>query len=452
MLEADRKRITGGFATPVERMSPEFLFAQVLFLRNTLFGLKLDAHIQVSETPEVRSAEWFANKKALGLVGTYETPVVILTSSEDRSIPLEQRQVCALYVTPTPEGSGLLVDDATGTVWTDSFWICEGGILKYIKPTQPVPLDGLERPSDSWREGIPYDKGVRLYEWVADQKYLTKGVLENNGIAVPKGVGFLPENAGQVASIIDNFFTANPYIRDIVVKSNFDSGGTRVLLMKNTSHDLKMIAPMIERWISEYKWAFILEERIRPFPANRYVTGGRFAENGDVDYNFRVLVTIDRENPQVIDSEVRFRSQSTDDNPVNIGLDAIAARVSELALPSELEEKVYKTAKEAVQAMAELTLDPGEMVLGYSGVDLIFDQNGDVYVFEVNGTRSGGLSTLCRLDGKPLESVHSRLIPAYIPKLTENYAKRVPLKAVTLRRLPHNRSDIQILEYKQSKP
>lgn len=166
----------------------------------------------------------------------------------------------------------------------------------------------------------------------------------------------------------------------------------------------------------------VVEERVLPYQhPNIGVLKEILGTENDVDYNFRVLVTTDAQDPQVIDAEIRMREFG--DDPVNISVDAKAARLDVLQ-DSELNERIYEASRNAVRALVRHELGENGSTVGYMGTDVILDKEGMPIVLEVNGSQSGGLGTLTRLDGRIPKSIGHVYLPHVIPQLEEKFRSR----------------------------
>jgi hypothetical protein len=414
---------------------------QGALLRLAINDLNLDTSI--SRVPHRRDPEYFLNALTLAYTDISDISVAIAASSGLRRAD----PVSVMLVAPTLDGSGLLVDDSTKSVWTDSFWVYEDGIFKYFRPGKPVQIDGVDftmhdRDLDpTLAEFARIDK--KLYQ-ATDNKQWTKEVLTRAGIRVPRGILLRNFTWGD-RDLIDQFLSDNPDIKSVVTKNPSGAHGDSVSMFNLADQEDEMGFNVLLNMLSDGTENgkledIILEERIVPpqLRSLRRIIGDR------VDWNFRVLTTLDRDHPRVIDAEIRYGRLGN--NPINISNEysqAQAVRASQLNNP-RLIDRVYRVARAATRAVCREELCENDQTFGIAGNDLIVDKNGRVYVLEVNTNKAGGFGTLCRLDGKPLDGIRDVLIKDLRPKLEVVHQGRVESPG-NLRRVPFNSKDLSNL-------
>lgn len=403
------------------------------FLRSQLNSLDLRG-VSIKRTPEVRSAAFFADRRTLAYIGITDISVAIVASSDLSRT--EAPPISTLLIAPTLEGSGLLADDESGRLWSDSFWVCEERRFKLVKPTRPIPVDGIDLTIDDRRDPV-LDKIVavnhRLYE-LTDDKQWTKTVLERAGVRVPRGI-FLTFRHPNVRRAVEDFLATIPEGGEVVLKGNRGAQGQQVLMFDFSDNDVEDVRNVAHDVVYGGE-DVILEERIQPPPLPQLE---KMFEGRAVDYNFRVLTSLDRAHSRAIDAEIRFQPMSN--FGVNISLEAQAVRCNILN-NSRLVSEINKVAEAATNAVCREVLAEGEKTIGFAGVDLILDQNRQVYVLEVNAGKAGGFGTLCRLDKKPLDSIRDILIPSALPYLDEAFQRRTDIDPTRLRRIAAKELDL----------
>lgn len=415
----------------------ELVNSQALYLREQLESLSLN-HLPVDNEPKFRNADFFAQRRTLAYTCLSDIPIAILASSGDKKLDISPQPVSTILIVPTIEGSGMLVDDESNTLLTDSFWVCEDGSFKYIKPSRPIPVDGVNIAFDSEREDPVLNvlvKSSKELTNLAEDKKRTKEILASAGIPVPRGIFLTPEE-NNISEKIDAFLRTDPNMKGIALKGIYGARGDNVILFNIDEID------SLKEWAGKMikdEITVIVEERIIPF-SKIGLDHEKFGidPTKEIDYNFRVLVTLSSSETKIIDSEIRLAEKSN--NPVNISQGAKAAR-TETYVDSDIINQIHKVAKEATQILCQQVTRDGQDLLGFAGVDVMLDQKGNAVVIEVNCGPVGGFSTLVRLDKQPLDSIKDILIPASLPFLEKMFARRTPVKYEDLRRLPHNKND-----------
>lgn len=411
----------------------DFIELQAGYLRKQLKKLSLDG-VTVNPDPVIRDATDFDTQKTLAYSYLNELSIAIIASIGAKRASAPSYPVTGLLIPPFKESAGLLVDNATNLLYTNNFWVCEGGEFKYIKTTNPIPIDGWDVAFDPRRE----DPALNLYHTaykdlyrITDDKYLTRQVLEKAGVEIPKGTLLNP--LSDINSDIDKFVAETVGIQGLVVKGLHGSQGKNVWLFS-----LDEIEEM-KKSLAEGQWSdLILEERIMPVSASEgLLSVTRFNGVKNPDYNFRVVTTLDRDDPVVVVSEIRY--QEMGNKPVNISLDAKATRLNTLG-NHELTRKIHETALAAIRAVCRESLSTDEYVLGIGGVDLMCSEDGRIPVLEVNTGFVGGFGTLCRVDGQPLGKIRDALLPGYRPYIEDRFARRI-ITPKYLRRLPLSQED-----------
>lgn len=416
-------------------------------MKKMLGNLKLD--IPVSETVDVRDASFFTDRLTHAYTGMQDIPTAILAASEPAEAP-----VSVLLVTPKEEESGLLVDD-TGKFWSDSFWMIEDGVMRYVRPSEPVPLDHLSVEFDSERPDIAatlseQQANSHRFDALTRDKQRVKEILHGTGIRVPDGTYFELGDEEEVAVQVTEALAELG--DEVVLKKNNGESGNHVTAWKTTepsAHD--HIGELLAA--PEYQdTGFILEERIRPLPnamlakklnehfEERDPTRSETITADDVDYNIRVITTVGND-PEVVDAEIRFNLKADKDTfPVNISKGALVSRMDAIEDP-EVVARIYDTAKRVTQAIyAEIGADE-EQLACIAGIDLMLDENGEVVVIEGNGFRSGGFATLTKEDKKPLLGITQTLIPSYVPVLQTAHDQRPTALPERFRRVEANYAD-----------
>lgn len=389
-------------------------------LKFTLTDLRLKS-IKVSEKVEVRDASLYDNRRTLGLSGFGADSLAIVASSETpEGLSETGLPVATLLIVPKEDGLPLYIDRDNRTMWSDFFYVCEGGILKPIKTSQPIPIDGLypmydsKRDFDGLEEYLPMN--ARLFNTTND-KWRTREIFAEAGIRIPRGElitqGELSSAKERIEAIIQN----NPNLKGLVIKGNGGSGGT---LVKMFSIESPGEAEAYVRHLIDKGYDVIVEERILPLQAPIDQGYGVRLDGDRVDYNLRVLVTLGEE-PQVIDSEIRYDLKG--DSPINIHQGAHAVRSGEVLDPITMRD-VNRIAKRATYSLWNATSDRRSNETGFVGIDIIVDDSGRPYVIEANSGAVGGFGTLCRLDRKPLTSIAEILIPSAEPFLFDNFQRR----------------------------
>lgn len=421
----------------------EFIGKQAKVLQERLNSLRLTG-IGVSPVPEPRDASFFKQRPVMGISGICEDSIALLIGLSNSQDPLRKPSFSSVLVSLTPNGSGLLVDESNGAIKTDSFWLFEDNQLKYIVPSEPVIVDDLYSAYDAKRDDVVVSahlEPINRISAIANNKMTAKILLQGAGVPVPPGVIVEPyEDPETIASKIHDFYETRPEGTGFVLKELSLAHGIGIGLFP--WEDLDNFTE-IANGFSEEGEAVLIEERIKPRPltsAQKERLG--FNPDQDVDYNFRVLVELDQENPKAIDGEMRYGEYSY--APVNISNRRSPARAARLDIldDPDLVEKINQTAEWATSVLCQAALARGEKVAGIAGVDLMIDQNGEIIpVLEINTGGVGGIATLTKLDGRPLVTITNHLGPDWSPLLTERFSQRREDTSSRLRRLEYNTDD-----------
>jgi hypothetical protein len=300
--------------------------------------------------------------------------------------------------------------------------------MRHIKPSRPVKIDSVDTMFDKSHlelsdiQSVEQDR--RLHD-LTDNKYITRVVLENSGIAIPRGILISPDDEnieGKIRTFIDDF----PDMQGYVLKGLHGAHGNAVLLFD--TDEKTSLFQCANDFVYTDEQLRLVEERIVP-PTTELIKQklwisddeGNTIHPDEIDYNFRILVTLDPTYPKAITGEVRYREN--DGLPVNLTLHehpAMAATLDVLEDP-ELLQKLYMTSEKATAAVCKAVNPDGQAQVGYAGVDLMIDKKGNVYVIEVNaGGNVGGLGTLARLTRKPLPEIRDILIPNWLEKVVKD--------------------------------
>ncbi len=412
----------------------DFISLQAGYLRKKLNSLSLH-HVIVNPNPEVREGDLFRAYPTLGYTSLDELSVSIIASIGAARFSVASYPVTAMLIPPLRESSGLLVNDKTGKLYTDHFWACRNGEFKYVATTSPVPIDGWDVAFDHSRNDPVLEPHFRthkaLFEITGD-KHKTRQVLVKAEVQIPRGT--LLDTRADVKADIEAFVARNSGIQGFVVKALHGAQGKQVSMFG--LEDIEQVVEVVRG--SQFN-NLVLEERVLPHtPPEGLRSIASFYGVEKPDYNFRVITSLDRDDPKIIASEIRF--QEMGNRPVNISLSARAARLNSLE-DRGLTRKIHKTALEAIKAVCMEVLSSGERMLGIGGVDLMWSQSGGIPVLEVNSGIVGGFGTLCRLDRSPLEKIRDAMLPAYRPYLEEHFSTRETIPD-DLRRLPQSKNDV----------
>lgn len=413
---------------------------QARFLSTAIKNLNLNTKVRVDPRIQVRDENFFRNRRTMAYPGLDELSIAIVAASGDSRKDTSGSPLSTLLVFPTEKDSGLLIDDATGTVYTDSFWVCEDGKFQPIKTTSPVPINGVNVEFDSaarWNGNPNMEHRLHVeLSRLTNDKIKTREVLQKSGIPIPNGVDFASGSQETANERVDAFIEANPNANGFVLKKNHGSGGHGVTIFETMEANQlkKLLQDMLARGSD-----MLLEERIVP-PQLSQLQDRRSEQYGN-DYNFRVILTADQSNPQVIDAEIRHRGKKgLFSEPVNISHDAKASRLSKLGNP-QLEEEIYDISQRATKAVCSEVFGDKAGAHGIIGVDVMIGEDGRVVILEVNSGMVGGFGTLSRLDKKPLKGIKQVLVPHSKSLLEEQFQARPTSTPEGLRRLPLTQRD-----------
>lgn len=414
----------------------EIVELQAGFLRKKVDKLGLTG-IDVDANTQIIAASDFRKIPSLGYTSLDELSIAIIASNGSKRFSAPSFAVTCMLILPTLEGSGLLFSDSTRRLYADQFWVCENGMFQPTFPTEPIPIDGLDVSFDHFRkdpELEPYYKHHNELFKITGDKNKTRQILAKAGVRIPSGI--LLEASQDTGEQIVTFLEQNPTARGLVLKALHGAQGKQVKL-----YDIKDVNSLLEHFkISRLEQAVVEERIIPPTAPERLLSLARYYGIEKPDYNFRVITSLDREDPKVVTAEIRL--QEAGNKPVNISLGAKAARLNSLE-STEAIRGIYSEAKDAVRAVCQEVLAPGEHMLGIAGVDVIQDEvDGKYKIMEVNTGFVGGFGTLCRFDGQPLSKIRDSLIPAYAPFLEAGFADRSDGLPNDLRRLPFSAEDL----------
>lgn len=390
----------------------------------------------VSSDPEFRQASFFEKSKTIGISSTADIPVVLSISAENKKIDDLASSSSVLLVSPHTQGSGFIADE-NDNLFTDSFWVCEDGRFKHIVPSEPVRIDIMSSILSEYRSDSAFskyaDQQKRLHS-ITDNKHHVREILTKEGILVPEGILVNPED--DIRDKIRSFVNEHQKASGFVLKGLNGAHGDNVVMFGKNRSQLLYLEGLAWDYVDAGQ-PFLLEKRI--IPPN--IPNIQKDNDKRLDYNFRILVNLDRENPKAVDGEIRFKILNT--NPVNITSEtepALAAKLNVLN-DQELVDRLFHTAEISTEALMKEAFSSNDQFAGFAGVDLIIDKNGKIYVMEINaGTLVGGLSTLATLNEGPVGSVKEVLIPEWIRQFElDSQERRSPQM---LRRIPYDEIDV----------
>lgn len=375
---------------------------------------RLNLEIPINPNPYLLSTEAFESKHILGIAGINDITVAIAAGAKPFKLP--SGEIIQTVLLPVlQDGISLLRDEKTGKLYSSTFWFKEENVFTLVDTDKPIQLDAVLTSFDTPRDYSGSERFVDSQsnlQLLTENKQLTKDVLLRNGFNVPDGI-YLKSNeldTYNVADIVANLGNCMDISDGFVIKANDGSCGSFVKLFTPEQNEL---APFYTTYYLADEHDVIIEKRIIP----QYLKIPRpyqYAyDEESLDWNVRVITTIDSESSNVVDAEIRFSKKG---EPVNISLGAEARRLD--ILPAALRNKIFRTATEATQVLCKQAGIEFPSA-GIAGIDLMVSKDGKIYILEANAGRVGGLSTLTRHDMQPLESVN-RIIEASIPKLYEN--------------------------------
>lgn len=415
--------------TRAPKFAETYMGGQAKIVRKYIERIGLDLPVQ--DTAEEKDAGFFRDRKTYAYTAMNEIPLAIMASSEAPG-----QDISVLLITPKEDESGILTDPTTGRFFSDSFWMVEDGVVKHIRPTQPVPIDHLAMEFDPDREDIAaqvreQQETMYRFDDLTYDKERVKELMAQAGIAVPRGI-FI--EGGDIDEVMADFDAASTMFHGgIVFKENEGSGGVNVTRWDTEDPTMRERFLDVLGRTHNPERSYVVEELIRPKPNaeiarlvyDEYVKGdptlGPSAITAnDVDYNFRILTTLG-EDPEVIDAEVRF--QHINAFPINVAKNAFVARLDVLKDP-ELVIRLEEAAKKMTAAVYGEVSGGRTSEASYCGVDLMLSADDEIVGIEVNSFRSGGFSSLTKVDGQPLAGISEIALPAFAPALEESFVTR----------------------------
>lgn len=425
---------------PSENEGREHLVAsQAKYLKEVLKSLKV-GYIPVRPSIHQEDADLYRDRKVIAITGMNESSLSLALSGGTKK---GQAPLDAAVILPAPlAGESGFLTDSQGQLFCDSFWIFQDGAMKYIQPSQPIPVDLVSTMFDENREQAHFKRAnesqKKLHD-LSDDKVKTKRILEERGIPVPLGI--YVDLDRDALEQVDKFIGANPQLEGYVHKSPSGAHGEGVIIFSRDQ--VEEFRSFVDEYYRHREKQVIVEERIIPRPLEslrekRY----RIPESAEVDYNFRILVSLGK-NPKVIDGEVRFKKSDT--HPVNITYIYGGARAALLNVVEDeaMLAEMFHVSEEAVRIlMEEAGVEEAEGAV--AGADIITRDG--VYVMEVNaGGPIGGFGTLTRLHHGQAPLVRERLMPIWEEQAEQNFMNRRAFKASDSKRLPHNKTDFNDL-------
>lgn len=424
---------------PYKEVEPRdaMVVAQADSIKATLVELKI-GYIPVRQDIYRRDADYYKERKTIAIAGMSEIPVALAVSGGTKKGEA-WKNTAVLLVAPINRGSGFLTD-SKGQLFTDSFWVYENGVMKYVQPSKPIPVDYVSTIFDEKRDqahiGKVNEGRKKIYD-VASNKIRTKALLERHGIKVPNG--FVIQSNTDVLEQFDQYVNSTPNAKGYVHKTGTGSHGEGVSIFRRDQIDeMRLYIEDHFSWNEEFS---IVEERIVPPPLDS-LKAKRFKipKKAAVDYNFRILVTLSKQ-PTAIDGEIRFKKDDT--APVNISYEYGGAKAGLLDLLGNESEvlELYDLAQRSTKiVMEEAGVEEVEGAI--AGVDIIKGEDG-FYVLEVNaGEAVGGFGTLTRLHRAQLASVKDIMLPLWEEQAQQNFLNRRDFDQADIQRLPLNKTDI----------
>lgn len=373
--------------------------AQAELLRMQLSVLKLIRMPKVSSEIYYAGPEEFVGRSVLGMVGVNEATVALLLASAPH---LQEKYMTAdvMPVIPVAGSHGYSLLSGEGNhLYTDSFWQMQNGAVRLVKLERPIFVSRIFSMYDTIEDLDLFprqlDTNRELFE-VTEDKWATKEILQQAGLATPVGVA-LSEDDDIDASLM-RAREAISSDSDIVIKGNTGSGGKYVRLFPQ-----ELVSEMkeyVKELFTKGQTRVIVEERVRSFGADIKREYRKTAEAAGTDYNVRVLVSLSRSHAVAFDSEIRYGKMGY--GPINVSAGAEAVRAEKVLSSSQM-AIVNSAASEAVEALCQsLQYESGDLeMLGFAGVDIILDADDKPWIIEVNSGAVGGIGTLTRLDHKP---------------------------------------------------
>lgn len=423
----------------------ELIHGQAKVIREMITRWNLDG-IGVLSQPQKRDAEFFKNRKTLVSTSLDNTSLVLATANTGHDPQSTEIPLSVLIATPKgAEESGLL-KDGSGTIYTDSFWMFEDGVFKYIVPSEPIVADGLVTSGDMKREDTSWSEINEPLNHLSNNKDLAKDVLIEAGVPVPEGV--LLGRDDDLDEGIDTLLASYPDREWFVIKALHGAHGDGIYIIRR---DHQAITARLATGISADREPRLVEERITPPPLATLMRPDdpnlSLFSNPDIDYNFRIFTTLDQSDPRVIDGLIRYIQQDPN-NPISVNLshiDVPAAEQKVDILRDDIKEAIYQIAINATKAICQKTDYSLDKDFRVAGVDIIIDSDGTIKVMEIGTDGIGAFEHIVMLDRKPLGSIKDILFPAWSSQLETNFHQRGTSNPEELTRLQTNGTDYELL-------
>lgn len=397
----------------ISKEAKEILKGQGRNLSNILYHLNL-SQFKVSNSLEFRDPGLFENSLQFAMSGFEEGPIAVMAAAQ-RSFGIKSgRRIIPLLLNPVGE-SALFTDQNGERSWTNSFYICEGNVFKPIMTFQPIPIDGFD-PMFSQKNAIRgFDAYPRAYDRLQKftrDKWKSRLLMEKYGILMPPAKIIFKGQSGLLEEEISSFVQSTA-TQGLVVKGNGGYGG--ILVKMFGVNDLEN-AQIFGEKLFKRGYDVILEKRIIPIDSKAQMS---VVSSDNFDVNFRTLVSLGRIR-KCFGAELRGDYFS--EKPVNIHQGARALSVEHL--PPEVHDFLARRS-EYISLILSLSAGDISELLGFLGSDEIIGDDENLYTIEANAGNVGGLGTLARLRGKPLEGVGETYVPSLEPFLLKRFKRRV---------------------------